>query len=345
MIDVVKLDNSEKWDNIIKTFRDYDVYYLSDYCKAFELNGDGEACLIYIEVGNSRAANVVMKRDLYDANLFGSIEKNQFYDFSTPYGYGGMIIEGEEKEEIFKEYDNYCQNNNIVSEFVRFHPVLKNYEKCRDYYEVVKAGETIAIDSSSLEDVWDNFTSKNRNMIRKAEKNGLKVFWGRDDFILKEFIRLYEETMKRDNADDYYFFSDLLYQSILEDLKYNSLFFYVIKENQIISIAIFLFTEKTMHYHLSASNVEFRGLAPSNLMIYEAAKWATYNHIDYVHLGGGIGGSETDTLFKFKKSFNRKERQDFYIGKKIFNENIYNYLVELRRDQIKNDKYFPVYRG
>ena len=49
VLSVITLDDYEKWDNIVRTFDKYDVYYLSGYVKAFKLHGDGEPLLFYYE--------------------------------------------------------------------------------------------------------------------------------------------------------------------------------------------------------------------------------------------------------------------------------------------------------
>ena len=41
-LSVYTLGQGEEWDAIVRTFKDYDVYWLSGYVKAFWLYGDGE---------------------------------------------------------------------------------------------------------------------------------------------------------------------------------------------------------------------------------------------------------------------------------------------------------------
>ena len=65
---------------------------------------------------------------------------------------------------------NWTEKNGIISEFVRFHPMVKNHEASRSFYEVIKLGEVVHMDLSSPEEIWKNFISKNRNSIRKAIK-------------------------------------------------------------------------------------------------------------------------------------------------------------------------------
>lgn len=345
MIELVKLNESKKWDTIVRSFKRYDVYYLSGYVKAFEQYGDGEATLIYYTDESTRAINVVMMRDISDIPCFcGQLEKNKFYDIATPYGYGGFLVEGDDVSALEKEYTEFVVNHGIVAEFVRFHPILKNYKDVTLLYDEICLGDTIFIDTTDETVIWNNFTSKNRNMIRKAQKSGVKVFWGRDQRIIPIIMEIYNATMIRDNADDYYFFDESFYQSILNDLKYNAMWFYSMVNDEVAAIAIFMFCNGQMHYHLSASRKEYQNLAPTNLLLFEAACWASHNGYKTLHLGGGVG-CKPDSLYKFKKAFNRGEDKSFYIGKKIFDKETYQMLVGLKGNQITNHQFFPEYRG
>lgn len=349
MITVYTLEQSEEWDQIVRSFNRYDVYYLSGYVKAFQLNGDGEPILIYYKNANTRAINVVIRRDLAEYKFFyGKLEKGVLYDITTPYGYGGFLVEGIDYESLQIEYEEFCKNEHIICEFVRFHPLLENWKGLENLYTEIHLGETVYMDTSSEEIVWQNIISKNRNMIRKAQKNGLKVYWGRDPKIIDSFIEIYNKTMDKDKADEYYYFDRMFYESILEDLKQNAMWFYAKKDDEITAIAIFMFCNGNMHYHLSASRIEYQKMAPTNLILYEAARWASAQGYKKLHMGGGVG-SEHDSLYKFKKAFNRGEDLEFYIGKRIFDEEKYNELVQFRIDtDLKYNRengYFPSYRG
>ena len=46
-INVINIDSSEKWDTVVRSFPDYDTYWLSGYVKAFALHGAGEPQLFY----------------------------------------------------------------------------------------------------------------------------------------------------------------------------------------------------------------------------------------------------------------------------------------------------------
>lgn len=351
MLEVVTLEENEKWDSIVKEFKNHDIYYLSGYSKGFNLHGDGEPNLIYFQNKEIKAINVVMKRDIANHDFFQmKIEKEKYYDYTTPYGYGGFLVEGiinnENLQQLDSVYSEYCKNNNIISEFTRFHPVIGNTDTNKIIYEVRQLGDTITLSLDSQKEIWENITSKNRNMIRKAIKSGVEVYWGNDKNLIDKFIPMYNNTMDYDEATDYYYFEEEFYESIINDLKYESMFFYAMYEGKVISMAIILFHNKQMHYHLSASIFKYRNLAATNLLLYNAAIWGSQNGYKTFHLGGGVGSKE-DGLFKFKKSFNKNSKTNFSIGKKIFDQDKYYKLVEMSihsTDKSEDLNFFPKYR-
>ena len=353
MINKFTVSDSVDWDNIVRSFTNYDTYWLSGYVKAFQLHGDGEPLLLYYENKKStvRGINVVMKRDIArDEHFVGHLPENTYFDFSTPYGYGGWIIENPKNENVdhlFKEYEQYCQKENIVSEFVRFHPVIKNHLAAGSHYETVQLGEVVTIDLSSPEAIWDNFTSKNRNVIRKAINNGIKIYNGRYPDIYEIFRNIYNKTMDKDNAKDYYYFKPEFYDSLLNDLAEDAQVFYAqLPDGTVIAAAIMLAANKMMNYHLSGSLKEYGSFAATNLLLYKAALWGYANGYKTLYLGGGVGSGE-DSLFKFKRAFYKGDLERFHIGKKVLNDEMYQKLIEIRKgdsSMIEESSFFPMYR-
>lgn len=349
MLCVYSLEQAEQWDYVVQTFRDYNVYYLSGYVKAFKIHGDGEPLLFFYDgVGKEgivRGINIVMKRDIScDPHFSDKIEKGKLFDFSTPYGYGGWLIEGEDVEQLFNEYEQWCQENGIISEFVRFHPIVKNYIYNTKYYNVKALGETIAMDLTSVEVIWKNISSKNRNVIRKAIKSGVKIYNGRYPEIYERFREIYNNTMDKNNADPYYYFKSEFYNSILNDLSKNAQIFYAqIPDGTIIAASIIVGANGILNYHLSGFLQEYGSLAATNLLLYEVALWGNANGYKLLYLGGGVGAGE-DNLFKFKRAFYKGELYKFYIGKKIFNEKYYGTLIRMREHLPQSD-FFPRYKA
>ena len=340
---VYTLDNCEEWDEVVRSFKKYDTYWLSGYVKAFKIHGDGEPLLFFYENKSVRGINVVMKRDIaFDEHFKGKIKEGAAFDFASPYGYGGWLIEGSYVEKLFEDYENWCKNNNIISEFVRFHPMVENHKECEDFYQVTQLGQVVHMDLESSKNIWDNIISKNRNVIRKAIKNDVKIYHGRYPEIYDKFMIIYNETMDKDNAESYYYFEHEFYDSILSDLPENAQVFYAEKNNIVIAASIMLTANGMMNYHLSGSIKKYSSLAATNLLLYKAALWGMENGCKTFYLGGGVGSGE-DSLFKFKRAFYKGDLKHFYIGKKIFDFEKYNQLLGMRGDL--DSGFFPKYRG
>ncbi len=343
MLSVFTLKNRDKWDDIVRSFREYDAYWLSGYAKGFSLHGDGEPLLFYYENGDTRGINVVMKRDVSEDERFkGRIPKGQYYDLSTPYGYGGWLIEGDDKASLFDEYGYFLNSQGVISEFVRFHPVLCNHADCQEFYELVQLGEVVHMDLTSPDIIWGNITSKNRNVIRKAEKNGVTIHTGQSPELYEQFRSIYNGTMDKDHADEYYYFGREYYDSLLNDLHDNARIFYAEKDGMIIAASIILNAGCRLNYHLSGSIREYNSFAPSNLLLYKAALWGCENGYKTLYLGGGVGSAE-DSLLKFKKAFYRGDLKRYYIGKRVFDQGRYDELVALRG--FPEGSFFPRYRS
>lgn len=342
----------DKWDSIVKTFPNYEVYYLSGYCKGFKIHGDGEPILLYYRDKLIEGICVLMLRDISDISFYSKhISKQLYFDTTTPYGYGGFIFKGKISEEsisdFYREYLYFNQQNNIISCFTRFNPLTKNSHYFSSQNFTFNIGHTIDIELVSSENVWDNLCSKNRNMIRKAKKNDIKIIHGRNAKFLTLFKDIYDKTMENDNASDYYFFSNDYYNTIINYLPNNYEVFLAQSNDTYVSAAIILFANNVMHYHLSGTLSEYRHLAPNNLLLYEVSIWGIENNMTKFHLGGGLG-AKNDNLLKFKKSFNKKSENSFYIGKEVFNFEVYDSLVNLRLEldsAFQNESnYFPLYR-
>lgn len=350
MLSVISLDDHEKWNHFVKSFKNHDVFHLPNYTKSFKIHGDGEPLLFYFENHEIKAINVVMLRDISsDSRFSGHLPQKTFFDLSTPYGYGGFLLEGDITDDSLKvlneKYSTYCKNAGIISEFVRFHPVLDNSQYANAIYDVTKLGKTISVSLATQEKIWSNLA--NRKKINKAKKLGIQVLWGRTPELFNQFRSMYIETMKNNAATDYYYFKEEFFDTILNDLKQNSMIFYATYEGRIVAMVLVIFANHGMHTFLSALDQEFKNLPATNLLFYEVASWGCENGFKTLHLGGGLGNKE-DSIYKFKEGFNKHSNTFFSIGKKIFDEEKYNELVDFRRKEKGFDVsglFFPLYRS
>ena len=350
-MNVIQTEEKELWNNIVKSFSDWDVYYLDEYVCSLRLHGDGEPRMIYHEKDGCRICYVVMQQDLADFGpLADSINREEYFDWTTPYGYGGPLTEGGITvgwmADFIKELTCWCKDHKIVSQFFRFHPLLQNQKILEEVSDIVYLKKTVYIDTNDKETIFKNMTPNNRNMVRKAQKHDIEILIDHGERI-EDFIKIYETTMKKNGAEDYYYFEDQYFDYLIQKMQSNLVFFYALYQDVPVSASIFFYNEKYMHYHLSGTLPEYRKLAAANLLLSKAADWAAENGIKKFHLGGGIGAE--DSLLSFKMHFNRDGLLDFCIGRTIFDQRIFDYLVEVRKNKDKlfdDTKMFLIkYRG
>jgi lipid II:glycine glycyltransferase (peptidoglycan interpeptide bridge formation enzyme) len=235
------------------------------------------------------------------------------------------------------------KRENYVAGFVRFHPLLANYEGF-SVGRVIEDRKTVAINLSLEEnDIWmQEIHTKNRNVIKKGEKSGLKFVVDGEYKYLPDFIRLYNATMDKLDAADFYYFDQNYYEELVKTLP-NSFLGVVLHEDKVVSAAIFMYEGGYGHYHLSGSDKEALRLSPNNFMLWHAALELKRRGVNTFHLGGGTTSSEDDSLFCFKSRFSKHTYQ-FCLGKLIFNEQLYLEICkdweQKNPDKVEQYKYF-----
>ncbi|MCM1307114.1 MAG: GNAT family N-acetyltransferase [Butyrivibrio sp.] len=299
-----------------------DIYFTRKYCRLGERLLGGEAELFVYEEDGGFVMYPYIKRKA----PYGS-DGERYYDIETPYGYGGPIADTDSRalaDSFERAFLAHCASENIIAEFVRFHPLLKNEALFRDGIEVLHNRVTVCLDlSKSREEIWMNDISvKNRNIIRKCEKSGLTVEPSGD---YGEFAQIYNRTMERVDAEEFYFFPESYYEAIMDDSAYKLL--RVRLDGETLACAIFMHCGNYFHYHLSGSRSEFLKLSPNNILLWEAIKYAQSLGCTVMHFGGGLTDSKEDSLFRFKSRFS-SGCADFYIGKRVHNREIYQTLID-----------------
>ncbi len=326
---------TESWDRYLEYFdpEKKDIYYREDYTGLY---GDAEnipLCVVCREGERILLMPYLRRRT------------GEYYDLETPYGYGGPLSNTCDSEWIKKALNDMktlFKSEKYLCGFVRFHPLLENAELMKSGMEVIFDRKTVVMDIyRDRDDLFKNgISAKCRNKLRRAQSEGLS-FEAEDDFSsLPEFIELYEATMRRLEADDFYFFPSGYYKKFTESFKGRAFLGTVKKDGRIICASLFMYDGVYGHYHLEGSDSEIRVPGANNLLIWGAADALRKEGVRYLHLGGGYNSDEENSLFKFKSSFGSDIR-DFYIGKMIFMPDEYNEIC--REWEKKNPEKKEIY--
>ena len=191
-------------------------------------------------------------------------------------------------------------------------------------------------------------TKGHRHNIRKAKEFGIFAYEDKNFNHYEDFILIYNETMKRNNALEYYFFSKNYFNDLRNLLGDRIKLFVAKKNDDIISASLFLITGEVIQYHLSGTSNKWLNYSSSKVIIDEVRKWGTSQGYKWFHLGGGLG-STRDSIFHFKSGFS-KLNFSFEVMKSILEPQIYDKLIAQKKHwleacgcEIASDNYFPIY--
>lgn len=326
IITILTLKEKTRWRDYLQQIvsSDKDVYFTPEYYSLYQNNGDGQALCFIFEDHNDIAVYPFLKNSIqplgYDLN-------QDYYDIQGAYGYNGIIATNYSPtflSSMWDAFDRWCQDNRIVAEFTRFHPLLCNQQWASPSMEVQFSRHTVALNLDS-DDIWMNqISSKNRNMIRKAEKEGVIVVES-DDY--EVFRLLYNSTMKDLHAEEFYFFPQKYYEEYSHSFRGNSMLCLALLNGKVIAGSMFMYSRDYAHYHLSARDRSYSRYAANNLILWYGIQKAKERGCRWLHFGGGTTSDDDDSLLKFKKGFSQTTF-NFCIGKRVHNPLVYNKIVE-----------------
>ena len=294
-----------EWDGL-----ELDAYYRRPYVESAALLDAGRPFLLE-----------------HDGAFFAGIEREDPSDVVTPYGYGGPTGGG-----FWEAYEEWSRERGVVSTFVRFHPLLANQQGAPIHVE--QLAPTVAWRLEPERDLLAGLHFKHRNKVRKAENAGARVT---QYACLGEFVPLYEDTMRRLDADPFYFFEQAYWERLgeLPPARFDAAI-----GGEVVASALCLATPPWLHYHLSGTTEQGRSTGASTLVLLEAARWAQAAGYERFHLGGGLGG-QADALHHFKARFDPEGLVPAAVGKAIHDEDAYR---ELSGGEAGFDGFFPAYR-
>ena len=324
-----------------------DIYFDPNYGKLYEKAENGKAVVWEYNGKEGKVSHQFIVREIPI-----KLENEPWYDIVTPYGYGGPLIcnvsEGCTRNELVsafeKAFGEYCSQNRIVSEFVRFHPIIKNADDFADMYNTKCIRKTLGTNLEAYDDpVAFEFSKSCRKDVRRALDKGIswRITAAPDN--VDGFKEVYFSTMDRNNASDYYYFDDEYFANCLKYFKENVIFAEAIYNNKIIAAGLYFAYNGIIHIHLSGTLSEYLSISPTYVLNYAITVWGKENGYKLIHRGGGTSNSEDNSLYLFKKKFSRNTEFEFYVGKKIWNKSIYEKLCEMNGNNAQSE-FFPAYR-
>ena len=346
---IFDIDSSKEWISYLSRLPELnqDIYFDPRYYKISQKSGCSSAeCFVYSE-GNDFILYPYLKRSL--KKLSFDHKYQNYFDIEGAYGLNGAASNAEYSKEripffnnFSNTFKNYCIDNNIIAEFTRFNSLYKNH-KYFTHTENVKINESVIINLSHKNLMKDRYEHSVRKNIKKAERNNLYCTTVKGSEIteeqLEQFINIYEETMLRNQASNFFYFDKKFYNNMNHEMGDDILYFFIYKDKKCVSTELVLKGRKVAYSYLGGTNSEYYVYGANVFLKHNIIKYLKNEGLEYFYLGGGM--TIGDEIFNYKKKFSKNGVIDFFVGKKIHNKNVYNDIMLLweKNNSDKIEKY------
>jgi lipid II:glycine glycyltransferase (peptidoglycan interpeptide bridge formation enzyme) len=322
------MKEEEDWNTILKKSKDATVFHTPEWVKLLveQTGADSRILIVY----NYNEPVGIFPYYIKKTAKFKQYARTTM--FETPYG--GPIAYTDSRDEIIsrliKKTHKMFKFKILGSEIILPPNYSINPFKKNKYSIIPK--ETMILDLNKTEDeLWKTIGIKNRNMIRKAEKNGVRID-EIDNSSINEFHKMIVSTFCRlkmgppPGLDFYKTIYKLLYPKKM--IKIISAFY----GNLIIAGAIFLMFNDTIIYWEAGSYKEYWKFAPNNLIQWYIIKKGNklgYKYYDMLHYYDKKGNINL-SLKKFKEGFGVK-KVEYYVVRKNFPLNYISKIMNIPR--------------
>ena len=278
----------------------------------------------------------------------GIIDGVKYYDIASYRGaegpYINSVIEGFERTMIYdfiKKFESFCKNEKIIAEFAKLDPWDRYAVDIRECYGAEYYGNYYCNDLTR--DFYNkDYNRRAKRSIRKAVDSGVGIEFDFTGETIPVFVELYKNTESKFNASDYYRMTSDDIKKYFDTFKDECFLINSVYNEKIIASVLVVMGQDIVHYLYLGSNPEYLELQANSLMTYKTALYGQSIGKKLFDMGGGIPGSGIE---QFKRNFiSEDDVWSYYAIKKIHNVDIYNKLVNMKPN-VKNSKFFPLYRG
>lgn len=337
---VLGLEDQAEWLGLLERLPAPDVHFKPGYLQLFR---EGEPRLFVYTKGAQTVIYPFLLRPVH--GVPGITGEESFYDITSPYGYGGPLYPPGASRQLVHDFyacfRQYCRENNIITEFIRFHPLLDNHEMMTGLVDVVRNSTVVFVDlTQSPGAIWSGYDRSNRKNINKARRENVSVVIESSPAHFADFMAIYRQTLDRNNADSFYYFPLDFFERVHRLLPGHFVYAHARLDGRIVASELLVYNRHYIHSFLGGTLAEYFIYRPNNLLKHEIINWAKQKGIKYFVLGGGR--SDNDGIFRYKSTFSR-ERRGYYIGKKVHNGEILARLTG-SMSPVGKEGFFPPYR-
>lgn len=321
-----------------------DPYFLPAYAKLNELVEGGRAdTFMYAGPEGSVTYSFLVRPVEFSSAV-------TLFDIISPYGYGGPLLSpvcDEAMADLVRAFHSafrdYCRDNHIVSEFVRFHPFSPGVGFLGSMYKLCRLRATVTTSLVGDRVIEREFSKRTRKKIRHNIRAGIDVTSRESPVRFEDFKRIYSQTMNRNEASDFYYFTDEYFDQLADLMGEQLVLFEARYDARVVAAALCLVGDGRIHIHLSGTDSEYLHLSPAYSIRNAIAEWGIRNGMNIIHHGGGRTNDPDDSLYLYKRQFGSGSA-DFYVGTHIWNSAAYDAICQRVGVSPAAEGFFPAYR-
>jgi hypothetical protein len=331
------------WQKKIEIFKKgkVDIFYSQEFAKLCQktiYKDFSVLCLIAEDNEDIILCPVVKRKFKYKNKIF--------FDLTSMYNLGGPIENRHNIDlQLFfsKKLNQYCKDNKIINFFIRFHPLLKNFNMKLSKCKKINTGDYITVNLEKLSyPIIQNFEHRHKKSIKKAINSKVEIIISNDEKYLNDFVEIYYNEMKAKNAKKFYFFQKEFFKE-LKNSKFEYQFFLAIFENKIISCELVLYNNTFCHSYLGATKQKFKNICANHLLKEKILSFFKNKGLKYYLIGGGNEG-----ILKYKIGFSNEKVRENIIGKIYYDKKLNDFLLKefknkYKKAEFKNMQYYENY--
>jgi hypothetical protein len=335
---ILSLEDRDQWNSYLNRLPldQQDIYFTPEYYSLYENYGDGKAyCFVFEKEGNTALYPFLIN----SINKLGYELDKEYFDIQGAYGYNGVVSSSYDVdfiESFYSAFNQFAIENRIVAEFTRFHPLIENHLFSNNYLPLIYDRKTVYLElNKEIDEIISQYKKSTRQEYRwcKSKFNLIVKVLENKDTKLNEFYTIYYDSMTRVNSNKYLFFSKNYFQDLINNVPNVS--FYVYYDDKLIAAAITFIHGNYMQGHLGGTLTEYLYMSPNTLLYTEMAIIGKNAGCKYFHIGGGTNDDLSNKLLKFKLNFSSTTK-DFFIGKRVYNEEIYSQICRQWKENFPN---------
>ncbi len=351
VLDASVPDDAARWREAWERWSEREIMAHPEYVRLLADPAHRPVCLL----GEGEQGTILFPLVLRPLNVERwAREGEDRWDAVSPYGYGGPfrygMVSADDEAAFWRAHASWSRDQRLVSTFARLSLFPETLARMPGTVRTCWPNVVRRLDVG-MHAIWAEYDRNVRNNVRNAERAGVTVEVDVEGSRLDEFCAVYEHTMRRVGATEWYFFSKAFFAALVERLRGHLAFFHAVHGGHVVSSELVLCSATRTYAFLGGTLADAFRLRPNDLLRHHAIAWSLAHGKQVYVLGGGY--QPDDGILRHKRSFAPRGDVPFNVVSLVHDHREYDDLVRQRAHAATREgnpcagrpDFFPAYRA